>query len=399
VCAGDLHSRYRIGEAILTGMMTPTFDLVVHGGTVIDPETGTNRVADVGIRDGRIAAVGPALARDGAELIDATGCIVTPGLIDLHAHVYAGVTPLSIDADPLASRSGTSTHVDAGSVGAATWDGFRRFIVEPSQSRVLAFLNISIIGLVAMPECGYGRFVDPTETARVVEANRDLIVGVKVRASRNAFGEDNSLQPVWHAIAAARAAQVPVMMHIGDPPPVFEEGLAALRKGDMVTHAWKGQPVTRLTERDGRVKPEVRAARDRGVLFDIGHGSGSFNWTTAHHLADQDFWPDTISTDVHINSIRPPVSIDMPATMTRLLHMGMPLVDVVAASTSRPAKAIGWGDRIGSLRPGHLADVAILAVEDREVVLTDSYGVSETVRRQIVARSTIVGGKAMARVS
>lgn len=377
---------------MLRADMTDTRRLLIRGGTVIDPASGWHGLADVATDGHQISAVGPNLPTAGASVIDASGALVVPGLIDLHAHVYAGVTPLSIDADPLAARSGTSTHVDAGSVGAATFAGFRRFIVEPAQSRILAFLNISIIGLVAMPECGYGRFVDPTETAKVVEANRDIIVGVKVRASRNALGEDNSAQPVWHAIAAARAAQVPVMMHIGDPPPVFEEALSALRAGDLVTHAWKGQPVTRLTERDGTVKPEVRAARDRGVLFDIGHGSGSFNWTTAHHLADQDFWPDTISTDVHINSIQPPVSIDMPATMTRLLHLGMSLPDVVGAATWRAAQAIGWHDRIGALRPGHLADIAILALEDRSVVLTDSYGVSETVRRQLVARQTIVGG-------
>ncbi len=372
--------------------------LAIRGGTVIDPASGLHGPTDVLIVDGKVAAVGEGIVVPaGATVIDASGCLVTPGLIDLHAHVYASVTPLSIDPDPLAARSGTSTQVDAGSAGAATFDGFRRFIVEPSRSRVLAFLNISIIGLAAMPECGYARFVDANETLRVVEANRDVIVGVKVRASRNALGEDNTAEPVRHAVAVGRAAGLPVMMHLGDPPPTFEDGLAQLRGGDIVTHAWKGQPITRLVERDGRVKAEVRAARDRGVLFDIGHGSGSFNWGVARQLADHGFWPDTISTDVHTSSIKAPVSIDMPATMTRLWHLGMPLGDVVAAATSRAATAIGWGDRIGSLAPGHCGDVAILRIDETPIVLTDSYGAAETVTRRLVAVSTIVGGRVLAR--
>lgn len=377
-------------------MSETPFDLVVRGGTVIDPASGTNREADVAILGGRIVAVGE-VVRDvpARRTIDAKGCLVVPGLIDLHAHVYASVTPLSVDPDPLAARTGTGTHVDAGSAGAATFDGFRRFIVEPSRSRVLAFLNISLIGLAAMPECGYGRFVDANECLRVAEANRDIVVGIKVRASRNAIGEDNTAEPVRFAVAVARAAGMPVMMHLGDPPPTFEDGLAQLRRGDIVTHAWKGQPITRLVERDGSVKPEVRAARDRGVIFDIGHGSGSFNWGVAKQLAAQGFWPDTISTDVHTASIRPPVSIDMPSAMTRLWHLGMPLEDVIAAATSRPAAAIGWGDRIGSLSPGHIADIAVLDVAENDVTITDSYGAAEIVSRNLVARWTIIGGDVM----
>jgi dihydroorotase len=381
-------------------MSETPFDLVIRDGTVIDPASGVRREADVAVLGGRIVAVGDDI-RDvpARRAIDATGCLVVPGLIDLHAHVYAGVTPLSVDPDPLAERSGTSTHVDAGSAGAATFDGFRRFIVEQSRSRVLAFLNISVIGLVAMPECGYGRFVDANECLRVVEANRDIVVGIKIRASRNAIGEDNTAEPVRHAVAVARAAGLPVMMHVGDPPPTFEDGLAQLRRGDIVTHAWKGQPITRLVERDGSVKPEVRAARERGVLFDIGHGSGSFNWGVAKQLAAQHFWPDTISTDVHTASIRPPVSIDMPSAMTRLWHLGMPLDEVIAAATARPAAAIGWGDRIGSLAPGHLADIAILELSHNEVTITDSYGMSEQVSQNLVARTTIVGGHVLERGS
>jgi dihydroorotase len=285
--------------------------------------------------------------------------------------------------------------VDCGSVGAATFEGFRRFIVEPARCRVLAFVNISVIGLVAMPECGYGRFVDSNAALRCIERNRDLVVGVKVRGSRNAFGEENTVQPVWMARAAAAAGGVPVIMHVGDPPPVIEQALEVLRPGDMVTHSFKGQPVTRIVDHRGEVKPEVRAARERGILFDIGHGSGSFAWSVAHRLAEQGFWPDTISTDVHTGSIAPPISIDMPNTMSKLLHLGMPLDEVVRASTWRAAQAIGWEDRIGALKPGMAGDVAVLALEEGAFPLTDSYRQEEHAARRLVARHTVVGGEVL----
>lgn len=158
-----------------------TYDVLIRGGRVIDPANGIDGVRDVGITGGKIAAMGEGLSGEAKETIDASGMLVTPGLIDLHAHIYVGCTSLSVDADPLAARSGTTTMVDCGSVGAATFGGFRRFVVEPSKTRVLAFVNISVIGLVAMPECGYGRFVDSNAALKCIEENRDVVVGVKVR--------------------------------------------------------------------------------------------------------------------------------------------------------------------------------------------------------------------------
>ena len=381
--------------AAQAGQAGQQIDLLIRGGTVVDPAAGRNGPADVAIAGGKVVAVGPDLPGRAARTLDATGLLVTPGLIDLHAHVYPGCTELSVDPDPLAARSGTTTMVDCGSIGAKTFAGFRRYVVEPSHCRVLAFVNISVIGLVAMPECGYGRFVDSNAALACIEANRDIVVGVKVRGSRNAFGEDNTAQPVWMAVAAASAAGVPVIMHVGDPPPVIEQALEILRPGDIVTHSFKGQPVTRIVDRQGKVKPQVRAARERGVLFDIGHGSGSFSWPVSHALAEQGFWPDTISTDVHTSSIKPPISIDMPNAMSKLLHLGMGLEAVVDASTHAAAKAIGWDDRIGSLQPGMAGDVAILALEEGEFPLTDSYRQAESAHRRLVARHTIAGGRVL----
>ena len=382
-------------------MSTPDssrFDLLIRGGTVIDPAQGVHGRRDVGISDGLIAAVAEELPTSAAaQSIDATGLIVTPGLIDLHAHVFFRVAPSSIEAGPLAAQSGTTTIVDCGSGGAATFDAFRHYVASPAPCRVLAFLNISLVGTIATPECGYGRFVDANRAHDTAVANRDLIVGIKVRGSRLAFDEDNTVQPVHMAKAAARAANVPLMLHLGDPPPTVEQSIPLLDRGDFVTHSYKGQPVTRLVDHEMRAKPVLREARERGVLIDVGHGSGSFSWSVAHALTEQEYWPDTISTDAHHNSVLPPIGADMPNVMSKFLHLGMPLDDVIGASTIRPAQSIKWDDRIGSLEVGRTADVAVFALEEGEFVLSDSRKNPETAARRLVARHTIFAGRPLVR--
>jgi dihydroorotase len=370
------------------------FDLLIRGGTVIDPAQGIHSRRDVGVRAGRIAAVGEGLPDAGADrLLDATGLLVTPGLIDLHAHVFFRVAPSSVDPSPLAAQSGTTTMVDCGSGGAATFDAFRHYVAATAACRVLAFLNISLVGTIATPECGYGRFVDANRAYETAHANRDLVVGIKVRGSRLAFDEDNTAQPVHTAKAAARAANLPLMLHLGDPPPTVEQSVPLLDGGDFVTHAYKGKPVTRLVDHALRAKPLLRAARERGVLIDVGHGSGSFAWPVARALTEQGYWPDTISTDAHRNSLPPPIGADMPNVMSKFLHLGMPLAEVVRASTIRPAQTIGWDDRIGSLEVGRAADVAVLALEEGEFALADSSRRLETATCRLSARHTIAGGR------
>jgi dihydroorotase len=370
------------------------FDLLIRGGTVVDPAQGLSGRRDVGIRAGRIAAVAESLAAAGAErVVDASGLLVTPGLIDLHAHVFFRVAPSSVDPSPLAAQSGTTTMVDCGSGGAATFEAFRHYVAATAACRVLAFLNISVVGTIATPECGYGRFVDANRAFETAAANRDLVVGIKVRGSRLAFDEDNTVQPVHTAKAAARAAGLPLMLHLGDPPPTVEQSIPLLDRGDFVTHSYKGQPVTRLVDHAMRAKPILREARERGVLIDVGHGSGSFSWPVARALTEQGYWPDTISTDAHRNSLPPPIGADMPNVMSKFLHLGMPLADVVRASTLRPAQAIGWEDRIGSLAVGRAADVAVLALEEGEFTLADSRKNRESATRRLTARHTIVGGR------
>lgn len=370
------------------------FDLLIRGGTVIDPAQNLHARRDLAIRDGHIAALDESIPADRAtQVIDATGLLVTPGLVDLHTHIYHRVVFSSIDPSPLAARSGTTTMVDCGSAGAATLDGFRHYVANTAACRVLAFLNISVIGLAAIPECGYGRFVDANRAFETADANRDLVVGIKVRGSRMAFDEDNTAQPVHMAKAAARDANLPLMLHLGDPPPTVEQSIPLLDGGDFVTHSYKGKPVTRLVDHAMRAKSILRDARERGVLIDVGHGSGSFSWPVAHALCEQGYWPDTISTDAHHGVVEPPIEATMPNVMSKFLHLGMPLDDVIRASTLRPAQSIGRADRIGSLEVGRTADVALLALEEGSFPLADSSKQPETASRRLVARHTIYAGR------
>ncbi len=219
---------------------------------------------------------------------------------DLHTHVYWGVSNLGIEHDAVAARSGTTTWVDAGSSGATTFPGFRRYIVEQSVSRTLCFLNISSQGILdrrILGKCADVRWLDVDSAIRTIDANRDIIVGVKVRSSRNSVGQNGNI-PAWIARDVAEAASVPIMEHIGRPPPALAQSLHILRPGDIVTHAFNGWPICMIGS-DGMVRREFMELRDRGVWLDVGHGSGSFSFKTAQQALDEGVLPDSISTDLY----------------------------------------------------------------------------------------------------
>ncbi|MAG37447.1 MAG: amidohydrolase/deacetylase family metallohydrolase [Dehalococcoidia bacterium] len=371
--------------------MAVRYDLLVQNGEVIDPGQSLRGRYDVAVRGGKIAAVAPHISpATAAQVIDATGLYVTPGLVDIHAHVYVGTTRLAIEADALASRSGTTTMVDCGSTGAATFAGFRRFIAEPATCRLLSFLNISVLGLVVETECAYGPYVDVRQAVETIEANRDLIVGIKVRAGGGAAGDD----PV-HAVALAKEAaidaQVPVIVHIAPPPPPLRNTLGALERGDIVTHSFRG-PGTRLLDGAGRLRPETVAARERGVLFDIGHGVGSFSWQSAEQLLALDFPPDTISTDIHQANINGPV-YDLPTTLSKLLNLGMSLDDVIRCATMRPAQAIRRDNEFGTLQVGMSADIAIFELREGDFTFSDALGEERHYPQKLATRQTIRSGR------
>jgi dihydroorotase len=332
-------------------------DLVLRGGRIIDPASGRDETADIAFGDGKVTEIGRDLAARGAETVDVRGLFVVPGLIDLHTHVYWGGTSLGVDAAEVARRSGTTTFVDAGSAGPGIFHGFRRHVIEPSPLRIIPYLNVSFPGIfavsaaVSVGECADLRLLDPRECVRVIRANRNLIAGVKVRVGRNAGGA-SGVAPLDIALEVAEETALPVMAHLDNPPPSRLEVLTRLRRGDILTHCFRPFPNAPV-QQDGRIREEVLEARRRGVIFDIGHGSGSFGFRTAEAMLIAGFLPDVISSDVHALSIEGP-AFNQLVTMSKFLCLGMELIDAIRASTAAPrATAPCCGDLpiAGSQRP------------------------------------------------
>jgi dihydroorotase len=370
-------------------------DLVLRGGRVIDPASGRDETADIAFRDGIVTGVGVDLAGSGAEIVDARGLLVVPGLIDLHTHVYWGGTSLGVDAADVARRSGTTTFVDAGSAGPGNFHGFRRHVIEPSPLRIIPFLNISFPGIFAfgtgvmVGECADLRLLDLRECARVLKANRDLIAGVKVRVGRNAGGASGAA-PLDMALEVAQESGLPVMAHLDNPPPSRLEVLSRLRRGDVLTHCFRPFPNAPVGE-DGQIREEVLDARRPGVIFDIGHGGGSFGFRTAEGMLAAGFPPDVISSDVHSLSINGP-AFDQLVTMSKFLCLGMNLVDVIRASTAAPATALGRAD-IGRLEIGAAGDATLLELAEGEFDYRDVLGESRSGRWRLKVRGLVVAGR------
>src|SRR6516162_3091321 len=370
-------------------------DLMLKGGRVIDPVSGRDETTDITFGDGKITEIGPDLPAGGGDMVDVCGLIIVPGLIDLHTHVYWGGTSLGVDAAEVARRSGTTTFVDAGSAGSGNFHGFRRHVIEPSALRIIPFLNVSFPGIfalsaaVAVGECTDLRLLDPRECVRVIQANRDLIAGVKVRVGRNAGGS-SGVAPLDIALEVAEETGLPVMAHLDNPPPSRLEVLARLRRGDILTHCFRPFPNAPV-EADGRVREEVLEARRRGVVFDIGHGSGSFGFRTAEAMLAAGFLPDAISSDVHTLSINGP-AFDQLVTMSKFLCLGMELVDVIRASTAAPAAALGRAD-IGRLAIGAVGDATVLELAEGEFEYRDVLGETRKGQWRLNVRGLVVGGR------
>src|SRR6266852_3405859 len=370
-------------------------DIILKDGRVIDPANGRDEIGDIGFADGRVAAVGSNLPLRGSEVVDARGLIVVPGLIDLHTHVYWGGTSLEVDAAELAPRSGTTTFVDAGSAGPGNFHGFRRHVIEKSPLRILPYLNVSFPGIFAFSasvmvgENTDLRLIDPRECVRIINANRDLIVGVKVRVGRNAGGNSGAA-PLDMAIEVADEVGLPVMAHLDHPPPSRLEVLSRLRRGDVLTHCFRPFPSAPVRG-DGRIREEVLAARERGVIFDIGHGGGSFGFRTAELMLEAGFLPDVISSDVHTLSINGP-AFDQLVTMSKFLCLGMEPVDVIRASTAAPAAALGRSD-IGRLEIGAVGDATVLELAEGDFDYRDVLGEVRSGRRRLEAKGLVVAGK------
>ena len=369
---------------------TASYDLLLAGGEVLDAGAGYVGRADVGVRDGRVAAVGPGLPRAHArEVVDVSGKLVVPGLIDLHTHVHPGATYWGIAPDPVAWYSGVTTWVDAGSAGAYTLDALRA-AAGGFRVRVPALLNISAIGLTgATGENRELRHCDVDLAVATIAANRDLVVGVKVRMDHHTVGE-HGMEPLRRAVEVSEASGVPVMVHIGVAPPTVGELLPLLRPGDILTHCASG--IAEGVVGINGVEPVLREAYQAGVLFDLGHGSGGFAFDVLEAQLDAGLVPHTVSSDLHARCLYGPV-FDLPTTMTKLLAVGLPLRDVIAAATAHPARALNLASGAGTLAVGVPADLAVFAVKEGRFEVVDSHQQRRTARQRLVNEATYVAGR------
>jgi dihydroorotase len=371
-------------------------ELVLRDGRVIDPSQNLDGIADVVFADGRVKAVGREAphGRD-AEIRDAKGLIVTPGLIDLHTHVYWGGTAVGVDATGLARRSGTTTFVDAGTAGPGNFLGFRKHVIETAPVRILPYLNVSFAGIYAFSasvmvgECADLRLLDLRECRKVAEANRDLVVGIKVRVGNKAGG-NSGVAPLDMALEVAGSLGLPVMCHLDFPPPSRLEVVSRLRKGDVLTHCFRPFP-NAPAKPEGGVREEIAAARERGVIFDIGHGQGSFGFGTARAMLAAGFLPDVISSDVHSLSIDGP-AFDLLHTLSKFLVLGVPLPQVIKAATSAPAAAIGRAD-LGTFKPGSVGDATLISIEEGDFTYHDVLAERLKGNKKLAAKGVVIGGR------
>lgn len=370
------------------------YDLILRGGRVLDPSQGLDRITNVAFAEGRVAALGDDLAPGNAEVLDVSGKIVTPGLIDLHTHVYWGGTSLGVDPLRLA-RGGCTTLVDTGSAGPGNYAGFLEHVIKPSPVRIVAYLNVSFAGIygfskrVMVGESGDLRLMAPLDTVEVAAANRDTLAGIKVRVGMNASG-NSGLVPLQIARQVADEVGMPMMVHIDIPPPTLADVLALMRPGDVLTHCFRPFPNAPATA-DGRVLPAVIEARERGVIFDVGHGMGSFSFKTARTMLKNGFAPDCISSDVHALCIDGP-AFDLLTTMSKFLCLDMPLAEVVRAATASPATALKRPD-LGTLAPGSAGDASILDLGQGAFDYVDSTGERLTGGARLAARGVVIGGR------
>ena len=371
--------------------------VLIKGGNIFLSIKGEFAKGDVLIEDGHIRKIGDSIAKpSSAKVIEASGKLVTPGLIDFHMHAFLYGHLLSVDADTVAYKSGTTTFIDGGSAGSLHFMAFREYIIRQANSNILAFLNISAIGQTTDGVSGlsfhdndHDELLHLASAEEIIEKNRDIVVGIKVRA----YTGLKNLLPMARARELADRVNLPILVHLAPAPPTFKELLPYLKEGDIITHPYHGGATT-ILDKNSRVLPEYWEARERGIEVDLGldrfHGDLSIMKT----CFDQGFLPDYISTDlaaVNIDSI----VFDMPTTISKVVACGMPLADAIARSTFQSARKIKIEDKFGNLMEGAVGDIAIFDFEEGDFIFEDFFGNTVNSNHRLKAVYTIRKGREM----
>ncbi len=370
------------------------YDLLLKGGKIVDAAAGLHGRMDVGFCRESIAEVAPDLnPAEARRVMDLSGLIVAPGLIDLHAHAFIAAGHLGLETDHTCRSTGVTTLVDAGSCGAATFQGLKEVLMDRAETRLLAFLHISSIGLadLTVGESIYLNCHDPERAAEIAAENPGLIVGIKVRQQIEAVG-DNGLEPLRLAKqAASLAGGLPTMVHVTHPPVPLSQILDLLEPGDIVTHLLHGRGMGILDD-ERKISDHVKEARRRGIVFDVGHGRNHLNFPVARVALGEGFLPDTISSDLTRYG-RAGVIKNFPNVLSKFLNLGMDLESVLACATTNPARLLGMEGKIGTLRKGAVADIAVLALEPGDFAFEDCDGNTMQGQYRLAPRYTIRQGR------
>jgi dihydroorotase len=376
--------------------MVDTYDLLLKGGEVIDPSQDLHRPCDVAFRDGRVAALEPDIAAATAEeVIDVSGYLVTPGLMDIHGHFFYRGWPGAVDPDIACLPSGVTTGVDAGSTGWGNYPALKTYIVDPSDTQIYAFVHLAATGLTSLTarigELQNLAFAQIDQAIQCIDDNRGEVLGIKVRIDHRATGEANALPALEMAREVADATRSQMMVHVSGTPIPLMRIFDLMRPGDIATHILNGH-AHNILDGNGRIRPEVREARARGIILDVGHAGVHFDLNVGRAAVLQSFWPDTLSTDIH----NPPpgrVVYDLLGVMSTFLALDMPLEAVIASVTANAAAAIGQSGELGTLRVGSVGDAAVLHLQEGDYTYVDAAQNQVQTGQRLTSVFTVKDGK------